>query len=296
MPSRTLALSILGLALVLGGCESELVTGTRAEPEPGFLPHTPVFITDGSIDTANTYANVGAFVVKNPTTGRIFVICSGTLISPTAFLTAAHCTDAYKRDLAPRGFTAFVSFSNPIATGALTDLSAVELIPALQVVTNPAFRKRQSDSGDIGILIVDQNETAGIAPAALPTLNLLGALGRQKSFRRAVFTAVGYGWQGRVTQGVPFFQIPNPVPRMYSSPSFLSLNGGYLRMSQNPATGDSGTCNGDSGGPNFLPVNGQQVLVSSTVTGDTVCRATNVTYRLDTASARSFLGKFVTLP
>jgi hypothetical protein len=296
MPSRTLALSLLGLALVLSGCESDFVTGTRTEPEPGFRPQTPSFITGGSIDATDTYANVGAFVVKNPTTGRIFVICSGTLISPTAFLTAAHCTDAYVKDLALRGFVAFVSFSNPIATGAMTDLNAVELIPALQVVTNPAFRKRQSDSGDIGVLIVDEAETAGIAPATLPTLNLLGTLGNQRALRDAVFTAVGYGWQGRVTEGVPFFQIPNPVPRMYASSSFLSLNRGYLRMSQNPATGDGGTCNGDSGGPNFFPVNGQRILVSSTVTGDTVCRSTNVTYRLDTAAARSFLGQFVTLP
>jgi hypothetical protein len=36
--------------------------------------------------------------------------------------------------------------------------------------------------------------------------------------------------------------------------------------------------------------------VSLRVTGDTVCRATDKTYRLDTASARAFLGNYVTLP
>jgi len=36
--------------------------------------------------------------------------------------------------------------------------------------------------------------------------------------------------------------------------------------------------------------------VSLTVTGDNVCRATDKTYRLDTASARDFIGRFVTLP
>jgi len=30
--------------------------------------------------------------------------------------------------------------------------------------------------------------------------------------------------------------------------------------------------------------------------GDTACRSTNVDYRLDTVSARTFLGQFVTLP
>ena len=38
------------------------------------------------------------------------------------------------------------------------------------------------------------------------------------------------------------------------------------------------------------------ILAATTVTGDFMCRATNVDYRLDTASARSFLGQFVELP
>ena len=102
-----------------------------------------------------------------------------------------------------------------------------------------------------------------------------------------VYTAVGYGLQNRVTGGgEPFFQDRNPVPRMYSFSSFDSLNGGYIRLSQNPSTGNGGTCFGDSGGPNFLNVNGTRTLVAITITGDSVCRSTNVDYRLDTASAR----------
>src|SRR5919201_1105731 len=77
----------------------------------------------------------------------------------------------------------------------------------------------------------------------------------------------GYGVQNRVTGGgQPFFQDQNPVPRMYAFSSFNSLNGGYLRLSQNPATGNGGTCFGDSGGPNFLTVNGQQLIVAITIT------------------------------
>jgi hypothetical protein len=37
-------------------------------------------------------------------------------------------------------------------------------------------------------------------------------------------------------------------------------------------------------------------VVSITITGDTFCRATDATYRTDTASARAFLDDFVTLP
>jgi hypothetical protein len=38
------------------------------------------------------------------------------------------------------------------------------------------------------------------------------------------------------------------------------------------------------------------LLASTTITGDAPCYATNVTYRLDTASARGFLDQFVALP
>jgi hypothetical protein len=38
------------------------------------------------------------------------------------------------------------------------------------------------------------------------------------------------------------------------------------------------------------------VVAATTITGDTPCRSTNVDYRMDTASARGFLGQYVTLP
>jgi len=43
-------------------------------------------------------------------------------------------------------------------------------------------------------------------------------------------------------------------------------------------------------------VDGIRILASITITGDAVCEATNVTYRLDTDSARGFLAPFVALP
>jgi hypothetical protein len=285
---RWLSLS-LGTAPLLGGCTASDPAGTTAP--------VPTFITYGFPDQANSYGKVGAFIVQRSSDGQIFPICSGTLIAPTVFLTAAHCTGFYESELVPLGFTAAVSFDNPIGFGAKTNLATTNLIPAAQVVTNPAFTKAQKDAGDIGVLLLPAQRTNGITPAKLPTLGLLDQLAAGGGLRNAVFTAVGYGVQNRtVGQGNPTFQDPNPVPRRFAFSSFAALNPGYLRLSQNPALGNGGTCFGDSGGPNFLDVNGTQVLVASTVTGDAVCRATNVDYRLDIASARAFLGGFVTLP
>lgn len=252
-------------------------------------------ITYGFIDATNAFSNTGAFIVKAPD-GRIFPICSGTLIAPNVFLTASHCTAFFEQDLVPRGFVAAVSFDNPIPFGDLTSKST-ELVTVTEVVTNPGFNQAQSDSGDIAVLLVAARQTRGITPATLPTAGLLDQLAAQNGLKNTVFTAVGYGLQNRVTGGgVPFFQDMNPIPRMFAFSSFDSLNGGYLRLSQNPSTGDGGTCFGDSGGPNFLNVNGTRTLVAITITGDAVCRATNVDYRLDIPTARAFLAPFVALP
>ncbi|HKZ81746.1 MAG TPA: trypsin-like serine protease [Pyrinomonadaceae bacterium] len=244
-------------------------------------------ITYGFVDSNNTYSNAGAFIVKSPTTGNIFPICSGTMITSNVFLTASHCTVFYDRELAPQGFTAYVSLDSSIPFGPLTS-SKTKLLPVSYVVTNPNFNQSQSDSGDIAVLIL-RSGVHGVTPATLPSCGVLDQLGAQNELKNAVFTAVGYGVQNRVVGGgVPYFQDLNPIPRMYAFSSFNSLNGGYIRLSQNPSTGNGGTCFGDSGGPNFFDVNGQQILMAITITGDSVCRSTNVDYRVDTASAQAF--------
>jgi hypothetical protein len=245
-------------------------------------------ITYGFVDSNNTFANTGAFVVKSFSTGQIFPICSGTLIAPNVFLTASHCTVYFTQELAPEGDVAYVSLDQSIPFGDLTS-NATQLIPVAHVVSNPNYSQRQSDSGDIAVLILSQN-VQGVTPATLASCGLLDQLAQHNGLKSAVFTSAGYGVQNRVVgHGVPFFQDINPVPRMFAFSGFDSLNKGYLRLSQNPATGNGGTCFGDSGGPNFLDVNGQRLIVSITITGDSVCRSTNVDYRLDTISAQAFL-------
>ena len=100
---RLVFLSIIGLALILGVL---LSTPRRAKA-----------ITYGFIDSANTYSNVGAFIVKSGTAGDIFPICSGTMITSNVFLTASHCTAFFTQQLAPLGFTAYVSLDQSIPFG-----------------------------------------------------------------------------------------------------------------------------------------------------------------------------------
>lgn len=258
-----------------------LVVGCLLFVSPRASAITYGFIANGS------FANTGAFMVKAPD-GQVFPICSGTMITPNVFLTASHCTVFYTQDLAPEGYTAYVSLDTLIPFGPLTS-NKTNLLAVSHVVSNPNYNQSQSDSGDIAVLILEKN-VRGVTPATLVTCGLLSQLSAQNGLQSAVFTNAGYGLQNRVVGGgQPFFQDLNPVPRMFSFSGFNSLNGGYLRLSQNPSTGNGGTCFGDSGGPNFMDVNGKQTIVSITITGDSVCRSTNVAYRLDTRSAQAFL-------
>ena len=102
--------------------------------------------------------------MKSPTTGHIFPICTGTLISSNVFLTASHCTIYFDQELAPRGYTAYVSFDKSIPFGDLTS-SKTKLIAATSV-TNPAYNQTQSDSADIGALVL---ATSSKLPTALHT-------------------------------------------------------------------------------------------------------------------------------
>ena len=205
--------------------------------------------------------------------------CSGTLIAPTVFLTAAHCGD-------PGQTTARVAFSGQYHDG--DPLFVGRFIP------DPGFRGSQSDPFDIAVVVFD-HPVRGITPAQLPAAGLLDRMKADGSLKTATFTAVGYG---------SLLPVNGPGGKTYTytdtrnvaTGSLNSLTDAWLRLSQNGSTGDGGTCYGDSGGPNFLGGASSNLLVATTITGDTACRSTNVDYRVDTDGARSFLGQFVTLP
>lgn len=233
-------------------------------------------ITYGQLD-GDGHPNVGALVVEQNGVKDWF--CSGTLIAPTVFLTAAHCTEGLDDT------TVYVTFDAVFDPGSRNFISG-------RARTNPGYTQSQSDTGDIAVVLLDR-APRGIAPARLPSAGLLDELAAKNGLGGQTFTGVGYGYQERTNGGgTPSFG--SGGTRMVSTSSFNALNQTFLRLSQNPATGDGGTCFGDSGGPNFLGTS--STIAGITITGDSICRATNVTYRLDTASARAFLDDYVALP
>jgi secreted trypsin-like serine protease len=243
-------------------------------------------ITFGQPD-GNTHPYVGALAIE--WNSEMIQICSGTLVAPQVFLTAAHCV-AWLPEFGFSEDDVFVTF-DPAFTPASTFHGGT-------YHAHPGFSDFQGKGGraephDIAVIVLDA--APGITPARLPTRNLLDTLNERAGLRRETFTAVGYGTvREDKTRG--FQPIFWDGLRRHSVQSALALNRTWLTLSMNPSTGNGGTCYGDSGGPHFLGPPGSDMVVSLTVTGDAPCRATDVTYRVDTDSARAFLGQFVALP
>jgi secreted trypsin-like serine protease len=238
-------------------------------------PGTAAAIVNGSPD-GGAHPEVGALLAPQAFPDGTWEECSGTLISPTVFLTAAHCNMGLSH--------VAVTFDSDYdaATGS-TYWGTFH--------ANPLYGHDRSDSHDIAVVVLDES-VAGITPARLPGLGQLDSLRAGDGI-----TSVGYGAQlVTMGRGGPHFSYADV--RYVATGSVRATTPAWIRASMNEATGDGGTCYGDSGGPNFLGAGATEtnIVAGLTVTGDATCRATNVDYRLDTPSARTFLGSYVDLP
>jgi hypothetical protein len=228
-------------------------------------------ITYGTAD-GNRHPNVGGLLAAQAYSDGTWIYCSGTLISPTVFLTAAHCDNGGDERVR-------VSFSSAYQVG---DPDYAGTFHA-----DPAYPGPTSDPHDVAVVVFDK-PVKGITPAALPKAGSLSNLASSQTF-----TSVGYGAY-EVTNTPGGHQYLYNDVRMVATGTLNATNPTWLRISMNPATGNGGTCYGDSGGPNFLGTS--NIVAATTITGDAVCRSTNVDYRLDTSSARSFLSGYLALP
>ena len=229
-------------------------------------------ITYGQPDTENRYPYVGALV--GTFDDGTYPYCSGTLISPRVFLTAAHC------DIGTG--TACVTF-DPVYTSK-SKLYCGEFI------AHPDYYSGEDNPLDVAVVVFSK-PIRGIQPAQLVEEGLLDEMKAAGMLTQSTtFTSVGYGAQeAKPPHGNTGFTYLDR--REYAVGYFNALGPGYLRISQNPNAGGGGTCYGDSGGPIFL--GDTNIVVAITVTGDVFCKSTNVTQRLDIPEVQEFLAQYL---
>ena len=241
-------------------------------------------ITFGEPD-GERHPNVGALVTDwNPDSPGPDQFCTGTLVSETLFLTAAHC-------LFGETGTVWVTF-DPVYDEDAEDPDG--LYEVVDWTLHEGFAVPGGGADAFDIAIVELAGAPDVEPAELPTLGLLDSYS-QSELRQLTFTAVGYGLVRESKRGGPHGFIDETTRRV-AQQSFLSLQPTWLTLNMNPSTGSGGTCYGDSGGPHFLGGMESNLVVSITVTGDAMCRATDKTYRLDTFTAQEFLSRFDLVP
>jgi hypothetical protein len=236
----------------------------------------PVMAITYGQKTGAAYGNVGSMVLKID--GQYYQACTGSLIKHGVFLTAAHCLVGI-----PPEWDIYVTFD--------PDVEGANMIPiAGDPLPHPKFGKNMANLYDIGALRFAPAASKGIPLATVAPVDYLSRLSKRDR-RAGTYTAVGYGTI-RVSRKTGPQGILDNTARRYGTQSFRSLQKAWLTLAMNQTTGNAGTCYGDSGGPHFL--NGK--IVSLTVTGDTMCKASDKTYRVDRKWAHDWLKSENLLP
>jgi hypothetical protein len=248
--------------LALAACGADLSADV---PEGVVTPS----ITYGELD-GEGHPFVGLMIAQDAA-GNPLWRCSGTLLSSTVFLTAAHCTEA-PADHVEIWFDADVEGGIP-GNGYPHEGDA-----GGKPYTHPDYDPSAFFLRDVGVVVLDEpypTDRYGV----LPVLDQLDALARRRGKQDTTFTAVGYGLQ-RIN---PVFVEAERV-RMVATPRLIQINApGFtgdfsLLLSNNASTG--GTCFGDSGGPNFL--GSSDVVAGVTSFGlNGNCAGTGGVFRMD---------------
>ena len=225
--------------------------------------------------------------------------CTGTLMSPSVFLTAGHCTEA-PADSAQVWFD-----QGPIEAGNYP-LTPVEDRPPCagfegwpctggastgQPFGHPEYDPNAFFLHDLGVVTLDTPVT-GRGFGALPEEGELSTLPKH-----ATFTSVGYGLQKAFPPSAAWKDQDVKV-RLFATPKLMAIDdkkvGDFaILLSTNGNTG--GTCFGDSGGPNFI--GDSNVVGAVTSFGRTwTCRSPGGAYRIDQEDDLDWLSEFLSPP
>jgi V8-like Glu-specific endopeptidase len=216
--------------------------------------------------------------------------CSGTLLSPTLFLTAGHCTEAPAAHVE-------IWFASDVDAGRPGNGYPFTGNAGGTPYTHPQYNPNAFFLYDLGVVVLDEPVVMN-AYGALPQLDQLDRLRNRRGQQDVGFTAVGYGLQASFPDAASWKNQSDRV-RMVAYPRLVQINvpgftGDFsMLLSNNANTG--GTCFGDSGGPNFIGTS--NVIGGVTSYGKNGnCAGSGGVYRVDRADDLGWLATFGAFP
>jgi hypothetical protein len=245
--------------------------------------------------------------------------CSGSLLTPTVFLTAGHCTE-------PPAAHVEVWFSpGPVVTDP--DYAAALAADADGIVScndspmfdgypckgdvggvphpNPDFCTSCGNglpnfaNRDVGVVKLTTPVPTSLVSkyAQLPAAGLVDTLANKTP---ADFVGYGVQFQANIPgnllpQPPPFYRWSGPRQRMFAPGAIVSGNfkhsAEFIRFSLNAGGGKGGTCFGDSGGPDLLGGSDTVLSVNSYVT-NVNCSGVGYSQRVDISEVLSWIKSF----
>ena len=228
-------------------------------------------IINGTADTTAAHMAVVALVPPE-NSGYVGMHCSGTLITPTVVLTAAHCLEGYSLG----DFDIFFG-NNVWQTGTYRAVSAQQQHPSYGGLQNPV--------ADLALVRLASAAPSSVTP--IPFLPSGIGLSQADEGGPVVFSGFGVTTPGGSTEGVKM-TVTSTIGKVCLGPSGCNWNGAWvvqsaMGYSQSPG----GPCSGDSGGPAFVTRSGQEYLAGVTSYRDENCTLYGVSIVPQATRARS---------
>ena len=258
-----------------------------------FLAAQPAQAVTGSYepDPIHTYVGLAVFYDAE---GEFSHRCSGSLISPSVFLTAGHCTDdadnlSYARIYFHQEAGAAydpVTQQDPI-TGYPDECIAQDpLCVTGSELYDYGFNNFAGfpNTRDAGIVVLDEPVTFPTDFASIAEPGALDPLSRQRGQLGYVFTISGYGVSDNWPPTQPILSLR---VRLMAEAKLNNLNNSWtdgfnIQISSAPGNNRGGICSGDSGGPVLW--DDTDIIVGITSFGKREqCLGNGYAYRVDQA-------------
>lgn len=231
-------------------------------------------IINGTFD-GNLHPNTGAMQGEG--------ICSGVLISPTYFATAAHCVKpALDHGVKPTDF--LVTFDNDYTR------STIKIYHVLDVHYDSGFVGNDSggvllNGHDLGVLHLAK-AVKGITPAHLPAIgfdNTLPSNGTKPNLESVGYGVEDFGGNQAFISG----------QRNYAETYISNDNYNNADIMLKISATHSGLCYGDSGGPTFVDTDDTTVIALFSAFSSGRCASWGYSTRLDTQIAHDFYAPYL---